>query len=115
MIIYRKKYEGINYIYNRDCTNFQNIQTKNESCAQFNINQKLFEDLSNADISDFSPDENDSAFFLSNANFSTKPNFNHSKRVQEFMLVLALCNTVVISTHSHKNEVCNFKVFNFAF
>lgn len=81
----------------------QNTQNKSE-CTQLSLNQKLFEDLSNADAPDFSPDENDGAFFPLPQNTSSK----HSKRVQEFMLVLALCNTVVISTHSPKNEVKYF-------
>lgn len=70
------------------------------------LNQKLLEDLNNADTAEeYSPSETDVAFFPMNRNYSAKPNVVHSKRVQEFMLVLALCNTVVISTHSHKNEV----------
>lgn len=81
------------------------MQAKTE-CTPLNLNQKLVEDLNNADTAEeYSPSETDAAFFPMSRNYPTKPNVLHSKRVQEFMLVLALCNTVVISTHSHNNEV----------
>lgn len=75
-------------------------------CTPLNLNEKLLEDLNNIDTTEeYSPNEGEMAFFPTNQNYSPKPNVVHSKRVQEFMLVLALCNTVVISSHSHKNEV----------
>ncbi len=83
----------------------QSTESQNEpECISLNLNQKLTEDLRNAEMCDFSPDEND-ATFLPYDNSASKLNLEHCKRVQEFMLILALCNTVVISTHSHKNEV----------
>ncbi|XP_065220628.1 phospholipid-transporting ATPase VD isoform X2 [Planococcus citri] len=82
-----------------------NMLAKTE-CTPLNLNQKLLEDLNNVDTTEeYSPNEGEMAFFPMNQNYPPKPNVIHSKRVQEFMLVLALCNTVVISSHSHKNEL----------
>lgn len=97
--------EGIYWIHLTCwCIPFQTLQPKAEYTL-LNLNQQLLEDLSNADATDFSPDENDVSFFPANRNFLGKSAMSHAKRVQEFMFVFALCNTVVISSHSHKNEV----------
>lgn len=66
------------------------------------LNRRLA-DLNN--INAYSPEDTGNRFINNNQSSVAVSSYNQTKYVQDFMLVLSLCNTVVISVHSPQNNL----------